>query len=219
MNKKDANPQEERDVSSTPRVVTTTQSEKVHFIDAYLRYRNGWPALKSPKRGHMSREEAESEINSALGSGHNFCCVLDHYLSNAHNALIPTEPFQHYRTDLEGHIWKPSGEQSENWSTDAEPTRLEIAPGMFVESSMTEWARRKLPEKFRIVWNRELKWAGARRQVSLIPVFGVERWPEMEKFLENSRCCSYKYEVLTGYSPVHKCRVELRNGNTYPVRD
>ena len=91
---------------------------------------------------------------------------------------------------------------------------------MVVESFMSDWARRKLPEKFRIDWNREPKWAGARRQVPLIPLFGVQRWPEMEKFLENSRClCSFKYEMLTGYSPVHKCPVEYRNGNTYPVRD
>ena len=94
---------------------------------------------------------------------------------------------------------------------------------MVVESFMSDWARRRLPEKFRIVsftCDKEHKWAGARRQVPLIPLFGVERWPEMEKFLENSRCsCSFKYEMLTGYSPVRKCPVEYRDGNTYPVRD
>ena len=223
MNEKDANPQEERDASSTPRVVTTTQSEKVHFIDAYLRYRNGWPASKHAS--HMSREKVERELNCALESGNNFCCALDHYLSYAYNALIPTS--RSLRTDVEwfgqSHvIWRPSGSQFNHWtcSHSDEPTRLEIAPGMVVESFMSDWARQKLPEKFRISWNREPKWAGARRQVPLIPLFGVQRWPEMEKFLENSRClCSFKYEMLTGYSPVNKCPVEYRNGNTYPVRD
>lgn len=200
-----------------------SQSEKVDFIEAYLRYRNGWPAWKHAS--HMSREEVESELNTTFQSGHNFCCALDHYLSHAYNALIPSR--SSWNTDVEGFdqshvIWRPSGSQFNHWtwSHSEKPTRLEIAPGMFVESFMSDWARHKLPEKFRIVSDDEPKWGGARRQVPLIPVFGVQRWPEMEKFLENSRCqCSFKYEMLTGYSPVNKCRVELRNGNTYPVRD
>jgi len=205
---------EERDVSSAQE--SASQSKKVHFIDAYLRFTNGW-AKGTPE----SRENVENQINSILESDNNFDCVLEHYLSHAYHALIPSR--NSYDTDVEGAIWRPSGRQFEHWSTsfygNEEPTRLEIAPGMVVESFMADWVRNKLPEKFRTFLRDETKWAGARRQIPLIPSFGVERWPEMEKFLENSRCsCSFMYEMLTGYSPVRKCRVEFRNGYTYPVR-
>ena len=196
-----------------------SQSEKVDFIEAYLRYTNAWPRIHIQGARRETREMVESEINSTLESDNNFCCALDWYLTRAYDMLIPLR--SSYRTDIEGNIFRPSGSQLDHWTTSfrGEPTKLEIAPGMVVESFMTDWAK-KLPRKFFVGHEGEENWAGARRQVPLIPVFGVQRWPEMEKFLENSRCqCSFKYEMLTGYSPVNKCRVELRNGNTYPVRD
>ncbi len=216
MNEKDVHPQEERDVSSAQESVS--QSEKVGFIEAYLRYRNAWPRIHIQGARRETREAVESEINITLEGDNNFCCDLDHYLSNAYDMLIP---LRSYRTDIEGNIFRPSGSQCDHWSNSSrgEPTKLEIAPGMVVESFMIDWVK-KLPRKFSVGYEGQENWAGARRQVPLIPVFGVQRWPEMEKFLENSRCqCSFKYEMLTGYSPVNKCRVELRNGNTYPVRD